>query len=137
MKNKKDRNRHKVARLGGCQKGGFPKGWFWWMFPWNENRNEGTFGCSPRTKTGNEGTFAKTTLLRNRLFVSRGEIHKMSCLPPSCRSLVYYSLRHCAKPARIVQWRNTAAVMGRLQRSPRKTASPACFRSFVRAEEPP
>ena len=30
----------------------FPKGWFWRMFPWNENRNEGTFGCSPGTRTG-------------------------------------------------------------------------------------
>ena len=28
------------------QQGGFPKGWFWRMFPRNENRNEGTFGCS-------------------------------------------------------------------------------------------
>ena len=28
------------------------------MFPRNENRNEGTFGCSPRTKNRNEGTFA-------------------------------------------------------------------------------
>ena len=33
-------------------KGWFPKGWFWRMFPRNENRNEGTFGCSPGTKTG-------------------------------------------------------------------------------------
>ena len=37
--------------------GGFPKGWFWRMFPRNENRNEGTFGCSPGTKNQNEGTF--------------------------------------------------------------------------------
>ena len=35
----------------------FPKGWFRRMFPRNENRNE--------------GTFAKTTLLRNRLFISQ------------------------------------------------------------------
>ena len=34
--------------LGVWHKGGFPKGWFWRMFP----RNEGTFGRSPRTKTG-------------------------------------------------------------------------------------
>ena len=27
------------------------------MFPRNENRNEGTFGCSPEKKTRNEGTF--------------------------------------------------------------------------------
>ena len=33
----------------GMAKGWFPKGWFWRMFPRNENRNE--------------GTFAKTTLL--------------------------------------------------------------------------
>ena len=52
--------------------------WFWRMFP----RNKGTFGCSPRTKTGtrvrsdvprnenrNKGTLAKTTLLRNHPFV--------------------------------------------------------------------
>ena len=64
------------------------------MFPRNENRNEGTFGCStgtrtrtrvrshvppereperghvrmfPRNENRNEGTFAKTTLLRNAL----------------------------------------------------------------------
>ena len=38
-------------------KGWFPKGWFWRMFPRNENRNE--------------GTFAKTTLLGNRPFISQ------------------------------------------------------------------
>ena len=38
--------------LGGWQKSGFPKGWFWRMCPRNENRNEGTFGSSPGTKTG-------------------------------------------------------------------------------------
>ena len=32
-------------------KGWFPKGWFWWMFPRNENRNEGMFALSPGTKT--------------------------------------------------------------------------------------
>ena len=53
------------------------------MFPRNENRNEGTFGCFPGTKTGtrvrselrmfprnenrNEGTFAKAALLRTTL----------------------------------------------------------------------
>ena len=36
----------------GLPKGWFPKGWFWQMFPRNEKRNEGTFGCSPGTKTG-------------------------------------------------------------------------------------
>ena len=38
-------------------KGWFPKGWFRRMFPRNENRNE--------------GTFAKTTLLGNRPFISQ------------------------------------------------------------------
>ena len=45
---------------GVFQKGAFPKGWFWRMFPRNENQNEGTFGWSPGTKTGTrsyEGTF--------------------------------------------------------------------------------
>ena len=28
------------------------------MFPQNENRNKGTFGCSPKTENRNEGTFA-------------------------------------------------------------------------------
>ena len=37
----------------GFAKGWFPKGWFWRMFPRNENRNE--------------GTFAKTTLLETAL----------------------------------------------------------------------
>ena len=41
----------------GFAKGWFPKGWFRRMFPRNENRNE--------------GTFAKTTLLRNRPFISQ------------------------------------------------------------------
>ena len=31
---------------------GVAKRWFWRMFPRNGNRNEGTFGCSPGTKTG-------------------------------------------------------------------------------------
>ena len=33
------------------ERDGFPKGWFWRMFPRHENRNEGTFACSPGTKT--------------------------------------------------------------------------------------
>ena len=43
---------HDVTLFPGRQKGGFPKGWFWRTFPRNENRNEGTFGWSPGTKTG-------------------------------------------------------------------------------------
>ena len=41
------------APIRGFAKGWFPKGWFWRMFPRNENRNE--------------GTFAKTTLLETAL----------------------------------------------------------------------
>ena len=41
----------------GLTKGWFPKGWFWRMFPRNENRNK--------------GTFTKTTLLRNLPFISQ------------------------------------------------------------------
>ena len=80
----------------GFAKGWFPKGWFWRMFPRNENRNEGTFTKTtlletallspsdpfwfpkgwfrrmfPRNENRNEGTFAKTTLLRNRPFISQ------------------------------------------------------------------
>ena len=69
--------------LGGCQKGGFPKGWFWRMFPRNENWNEGTFGCSPGTKPERgylhmlprnekpeQGYVRQNHPLRNRPFVS-------------------------------------------------------------------
>ena len=69
---------------GVPQKGGFQKGWFWRMFPGTKKRIEGTFGCSLVPKTGtrvhadvplvpttrNEGTLAKTALLRNRPLIS-------------------------------------------------------------------
>ena len=42
-----------LSSYRGFAKGWFPKGWFWRMFPRNENRNE--------------GTFAKTTLLETAL----------------------------------------------------------------------
>ena len=44
------------------------------MFPRNENRNEGTFACSPGTKTRTRVHSPKPTLLRNRPF---------DCLPVS------------------------------------------------------
>ena len=47
----------KTLLNGEGPKGWFLKGWFWRMFPRNENRNEGMFGCSPGTKNRNEGTF--------------------------------------------------------------------------------
>ena len=47
----------KAHLFPGFAKGWFPKGWFWRMFPRNENRNE--------------GTFAKTTLLQNCPFISQ------------------------------------------------------------------
>ena len=52
--------RHIAAWLkgsSGVRKKVVSKGWFWRMFPRNESRNE--------------GTFAKTTLLRNRPFISQ------------------------------------------------------------------
>ena len=45
-----------VRNVGASPKGGFPKGWFWRVFPLNENRKEGTIACSPGTKTGSSGT---------------------------------------------------------------------------------
>ena len=74
------------------------KGWFWRMFPWNINRNDtrvhsnvppqrkperGYGRMLPRNENGNEGTLAKTTLLRNRLF----------CLPVS---KISWRLQHFA-----------------------------------------
>ena len=70
--------------FGGWQKGGFPKGWFWRMFPRNENRNEGTFGCCPATKTG-KGTFAcsprKKT--RTRVHSPKPPFYETALLSPS------------------------------------------------------
>ena len=45
-----------VDLFSGVRKGWFPKRWFWRMFPATKNRNE--------------GTFAKTALLRNRPLAS-------------------------------------------------------------------
>ena len=72
------------ACLGGRQKGGFPKGWFWRMFPWNETGTRvhsdvpperkperGYARMFPRNENRNEGTFAKTTLLGNRPLISQ------------------------------------------------------------------
>ena len=70
------------SAIRGFAKRWLPKGWFWRMG--TKKRNEGTFGCCPVPKTEtkvrshvlryqnrNEGTFAKTTPLRNRPFVSQ------------------------------------------------------------------
>ena len=43
---------HQLTHIGVHVRVVFQKGWFWRMFARNENRNEGTFGCSPGTKTG-------------------------------------------------------------------------------------
>ena len=64
-KTKTDRNGPFWPKIGGWQKGGFQKGGladvpperkpergYIRMFSQNENRNEGMFACSPRTKTG-------------------------------------------------------------------------------------
>ena len=58
------------------------------MFPWNEHRNEGTFGCSPGTKTGTrvdspKPPFYATALSSpsdsGRLF---GTLWRKPCPPP-------------------------------------------------------
>ena len=75
---------------------GFAKGWFSKrvvladvpperMFPRNENRNEGTFACSPGTKNRNEGTFAKTTY--ETALVTRLVFPLDFFAPPSMRNL--------------------------------------------------
>ena len=67
--------------FGGSQKSGIQKGLscspepkpergYIRMFARNENRNEGTFACSPGTKNRNGGTFTETTLLRTRRFAA-------------------------------------------------------------------
>ena len=61
-------------------KGWFPKGWFRRMFPRNENRNE--------------GTFAKTTLLRNRPFsatAKRGFWKRGNCVKFGFLALTFLS----------------------------------------------
>ena len=74
------------------------------MFSCTKNRNEGTFGCSPVPRTGtrvhsdvplyqkqDEGTFAKTALLRNRpkTFVSSRMMEGISVtlLPCHCMGM--------------------------------------------------
>ena len=71
---------HGLSHLffGGCQKGGFPKGGFWRMFP----RNEGT----PRTKTGTrvhslKPPFYETALLSPFEFSAR---NKNTVFPKHC-----------------------------------------------------
>ena len=70
------------------QKGGFPKGWFWRMFPperkpergyirmfpRNENRNEGTFALFPQNENWNEGTLDGG----NKCFSNRALILKLN-----------------------------------------------------------
>ena len=70
---------------GGCHKSGFPKAWFWRMFPGTktgtrvhssdvppeQKPERGYVRMFPQNENRNEGTFAKTTLLRNCPFVSR------------------------------------------------------------------
>ena len=70
-------------------KGWFPKGWFLAdvpperkpergyvrMFPRNEKPERGYIRMFPRNENRNEGTFTKTTLLRNRPFISGGNFY--------------------------------------------------------------
>ena len=84
----------------GLTKGWFPKGWFWRMFPRNENpergyirmqQNEGAFGCSPGTKTG------------TRAHSPKQPFYETALLSPSDRSLASSSgseglSSHCPRP---------------------------------------
>ena len=76
----------------GLTKGWFPKGWFWRMFPRNENRNEGTFGCSPGTKNQNEGTFgcSPRTKTATRVHSSKPPFYETALLSPSELLLLEY-----------------------------------------------
>ena len=73
-----------LDKFQSAKKGGFLEGWFWRMFPGTktgtrvhsdvppERKPErGYVRMFPRNEHRNEGTFAKTTLLQNHLFVSR------------------------------------------------------------------
>ena len=75
----------------------FPKGWFWRMFPRNENRNEGTFACSPGNESRNEGMFACSpgTKTRTRAHSPNPPFTK----PPFCLLSILNSLnRDMFKP---------------------------------------
>ena len=56
-----------ITLFGVDTEGWFPEGWFRRMFPRNENRNE--------------GKFAKTTLLRNRPFISQAQVQSLVAAP--------------------------------------------------------
>ena len=92
---------------------GVDKRWFWRMFPRNENRNEGTFGCSPGTKTGTRVRShvllgrkpergyirQKTTLLRNRslspsdFLAARNSLFFRAFFPFFCRDFGFGGAR--------------------------------------------
>ena len=69
-----------IAASRGFTKEWFPKGWFWRCSPGMKTGSHvppkrklerGYVRMFPRNENRNEGTFAKTTLLRNRRFASR------------------------------------------------------------------
>ena len=77
------KNESKSTIFWGAQKGGFSKGWFWRCspatktgtrsrsdVPRDEKLERGYVRMFPRNENRNEGTFPKTTLLRNRPFIS-------------------------------------------------------------------
>ena len=91
---------------------GLTKGWFWRMFPQNENRNEGTFGCSPRTKTGTRvRSHVPPELKPERGYIR--ENHPFT-KPPVCLpmifirlefSLPYQTSKTNCKQGNIIHWR--------------------------------
>ena len=80
-------------------KGWFPKGWFWRMFPRNENRNEGTFGCSPGTKNRNEGTFACSpgTKTGTRAHSPKPPFHEAALLSPGDKCPMSWRFSLCRR----------------------------------------
>ena len=80
----------------GLAKGWFPKGWFWWTFPRNENGNEGTFG----TKTG---TRVRTHVRPERQTGTR--LHSLNhpfTKPPFC--LLSKFKKKCRSPGQEKCW---------------------------------
>ena len=87
-KNNEEGNRDGRVQIRRNPKGWFPKGWFWRMFPRNENRNGGTFGCSPGTQNRNEGTFGCSpgTKTGTRAHSPKPPFYETALLSPGDRS---------------------------------------------------
>ena len=67
----------------GFAKGGFPKGWFWRMFPGPQNRNEGTKNRTTDPENRNEGTKNGTT-------VPKTGMRALSPKPPFYKTTLFF-----------------------------------------------